>query len=146
MASQAPGGIQFNGADMPVKNFPQKESYARHYHNLSFESLCASWLLADGWDVFSPLIDHGSKTDLLISDGSNYYRIQVKSVDTADEDVVVENKWKDAPIDYVIYFSKQRDWGYVAKPFRQKLKRLDSADHIRFHQHPKNFIKAFRKA
>ncbi|GAB2518729.1 hypothetical protein [Microbulbifer agarilyticus] len=131
---------------MPVINVPLKESYARHYHNLSFELLCASWLLANGWDVFSPLIDHGSKTDLLISDRKSYYRIQIKAVDTVDEAVVVENKWNDTPIDYVIYFSKQRDWGYVAKPFRQKQKRLDSPDHIRFHQHPKNFIKAFRQA
>ncbi len=131
---------------MPVKNAPQKESHARHYHNHSFESLCASWLLADGWDVFSPLIDHGSKTDILISDGSNYYRIQIKTVNTADESTVVENKWDDAPIDYVIYFSKQKEWGYIAKPFRQRLKRLNSPDHLRFHQHPKNFIKVFRKA
>ena len=131
---------------MPVKNAPPKASYARHYHNHSYESLCASWLLADGWDVFSPLIDHGSKTDILVSDGANYYRIQIKSVDTADESYVVANKWGDTPIDYVIYFSKQRDWGYIVNPFRHKFKRLNSPDHIRFHQHPKNFSKAFKKA
>jgi hypothetical protein len=100
-------------------------------------------LLNDGWDVFMPMIDHGLKTDFVISGGDTFYRIQVKSIVSDDESTVVENKWGKASIDYVIYFSKAGDWGYITPPFRQCRKKLNSKGHIRFHQHPKNFVKAF---
>jgi hypothetical protein len=89
------------------------------------------------------MIDHGLKTDVVISDGDRFYRIQVKSIDSHDENMVVVNKWGNANIDYVIYFSKTGNWGYVIRPFRQNRKRLNSAEHIRFHKDPKNFVKAF---
>jgi hypothetical protein len=38
-------------------------------------------LMQDGWQVFSPILDHGHQTDLLISDGPNYYRMQIKTVE-----------------------------------------------------------------
>ena len=40
-------------------------------------------------------------------------------------------------IDYVIYFSRQENWGYILQPFKQRTKRLRSAGSIRFHQHHK---------
>jgi hypothetical protein len=70
------------------------------------------------WEVFVPVIDHDMKTDLLVSDGVNSYRIQIKTVQSVDESHFVENKWDDAKIDYVIYFSKNANWGYIAKPFK----------------------------
>lgn len=73
------------------------------------------------------------KTDLLVSDGLNFYRIQIKSVETHDESHLVENKWGDVEIDYVIYFSRTDNWGYITKPFTQSKKRLNSKEHIRFH-------------
>ncbi|WP_246283214.1 hypothetical protein [Marinifaba aquimaris] len=91
------------------------------------------------------MIDHDMKTDLLISDGVNFYRIQIKTIETTDETFLVENKWGDAPIDFVIYFSKNSNWGYMLKPFKQKRKRLNSEGHVRFHQHHKPFIKAFNQ-
>jgi hypothetical protein len=100
-------------------------------------------LLNDGWDVFMPMIDHGQKTDVVISDGSTFYRIQVKSIESNDESIVVENKWGHVSIDYVVYFSRNGNWGYIARPFVQRKKRLNAPEHIRFHQHPKNFVKAF---
>ena len=73
--------------------------------NSSFESLVVSWLMRDGWQVFIPILDNGHKTDLLISDGPKYYRIQVKTVDAATESVVVENRWPESNLDCVVYNS-----------------------------------------
>lgn len=133
----------FIGYTMPVKNSCPKSQSLQHYKNISYETLAASWLLNDGWDVFMPMIDHGLKTDFVISDGDTFYRIQVKSIVSDDESTVVENKWGKASIDYVIYFSRTGNWGYITPPFKQNRKRLNSTGHIRFHQHPKNFVKAF---
>lgn len=72
-------------------------------------------------------------------------RIHVKTIESHDEPHVVENKWGDAKIDYVIYFSREDNWGYVLKPFVQRRKRLNSTAGIRFHQDPEDFIKAFNK-
>lgn len=49
--------------------------------NTSFENLVITWLMQDGWQVFTPVLDHGHKTDVLISDGQQYFRIQIKTVD-----------------------------------------------------------------
>lgn len=131
---------------MPVKNSPIKKPTLAAHKQLSYEQLVASWLTSDGWEVLIPVIDHGKKTDLVVSDGDSYYRIQVKTVESSTETIKVENKWKGAKIDYVIYFSRSRDWGYIAKAFKEDRKRLDAPEHIRFHYHPKNFLKAFSKA
>lgn len=128
---------------MPVKNIKRTAPATKYYKNTSFETLAVSWFTYDGWEVFTPVIDHDIKTDLLISDGFNYYRIQIKTVETNDENFHVENKWGNAGIDFVIYFSKSANWGYIMKPFRQKKMALSAAGHIRFHQHAKPFIKAF---
>ena len=80
---------------MPVRNSNLKAPTLAAHKQLSYESLLAAWLLADGWEVLIPAIDHGKKTDLVIADASNYYRIQVKSVESSDEAVKVENKWGD---------------------------------------------------
>ncbi|MGJ8694527.1 MAG: hypothetical protein ACSHW0_18865 [Thalassotalea sp.] len=85
------------------------------------------------------------KTDLLVADDTCFYRIQIKAINSTEEDCFVENKWKGKDIDYVIYFSMQGNWGYVAKPFNTNRAKLNSEEHIRFHQHPANFLKAFNK-
>lgn len=117
----------------------------RHFKSISYETLAASWFTSAGWEVLLPMIDHGKKTDLVLADNSNFYRIQVKSVETDDERAFVQNMWGDVPIDFIIYFSKTGNWGYIAQPFKRKRKRLNSPGHIRFHQHPTNFLKAFSK-
>ncbi|WP_369434469.1 hypothetical protein [Psychromonas sp. MME1] len=78
---------------MPIKNQAPKQSSKKHYENISFETLATSWLLNDGWEVYEPKIDHGMKTDLLIADGQKYYRIQIKTLESNNEDVVVQNMW-----------------------------------------------------
>lgn len=130
---------------MPVRNTHLKEPTLAAHKQLSYESLLAAWLLSDGWEVLIPAIDHGKKTDLVIADESRFYRIQVKSIESKDESVKVENKWKGAKIDYVVYFSRAADWGYITPAFTEDCKRLNSPGHIRFHLHPKNFLRAFEK-
>lgn len=130
---------------MPIKNSNiNQESLAVH-KQLSYEQLVAAWLLSDGWEVLVPVIDHGKKTDLVIADDNHYYRIQVKTVESNHDSINVENKWGNAKIDYVIYFSRTAEWGYIAPAFADHKKRLNSPDHIKFHQHPVNFLKAFKK-
>ncbi len=130
---------------MPVINIHINEHTLAAHKQLSFENLVAAWLLSDGWEVLIPAIDHGKKTDLVIADDSSYYRIQVKSIESGDESTIVENKWKGIKIDYVVYFSRSGEWGYITPAFQENRKRLNSIGHIRFHKHPTNFLKAFKK-
>jgi hypothetical protein len=128
---------------MPIKNSAPAITAAKHYENISYETQAASWLLNDGWEVYQPMIDHGMKTDLLIPDGHKLYRIQIKTLESSNENAIVENKWGNADIDYVIYFSKKGNWGYITKPFKQRTKPLKSKGHIRFHKAQQPFAKAF---
>lgn len=130
---------------MPIKNSNIKQESLAVHKQLSYEQLVAAWLLSDGWEVLVPAIDHGKKTDLVIADDNRYYRIQVKTVESSHDSINVENKWGDAKIDYVIYFSRTAEWGYITPAFSDIKKRLNSPDHIKFHQHPVNFLKAFKK-
>jgi len=130
---------------MPIKRSNRSIPAFQHYKNVSFETQAASWFTHDGWELYMPVIDHDMKTDLLVGDGSDFYRIQIKTVETDDESSHVENKWGEAKIDYVIYFSRTANWGYIMKPFTQRRKRLNAKGSIRFHQHVKQFIKAFNK-
>jgi len=131
---------------MPVKNSLIKEPTLAAHKQLSYEQLVASWLTSDGWEVLIPVIDHGKKTDLVVSDGDAYYRIQVKSVESSIERIPIDNKWKGAKIDYVIYFSRSRDWGYIVPAFKENKKRLNAPGHIRFHHRSDTFLEAFSKA
>jgi hypothetical protein len=130
---------------MPTRKTALKEQTLSLYKNHSYEVLLLSWLLSDGWDASMPSLDVYAKTDIQILDGRTLYRIQVKSLDSVNENIVVENKWDDADIDYVIYFSRNAEWGYIVPAFKEKRRHLKSPNHIRFHQHPTNFLKAFAK-
>lgn len=137
--------LAIGDAKMPVKSNPLNPTFHQHYQNLSAEELVASWLTHDGWEVLAPVVDHGRKTDLVVSDGKCYYRLQIKTVDGKSESQEVENRWQggDASIDYVIFIGRNANWGYVAPAFKEKRRILNSEGHIRFHQHQKNFAKAF---
>lgn len=111
--------------------------------NYSFESTVTSWLMIDGWQVFHPVVDHGHQTDLLISDGPNYYRVQVKSLGSCKTNRVVQNQWSNSNVDCVVYFARDSDWGYVAPAFREGQRQVNHPSHIRFQQNPKSFLKAF---
>ncbi len=63
---------------MPRRMTATKKGTHQALKNSSFESMVVSWLMQDGWQVFTPVLDNGHQTDILISDGSNYHRIQEK--------------------------------------------------------------------
>ncbi|MDP4530386.1 group I intron-associated PD-(D/E)XK endonuclease [Alkalimonas delamerensis] len=132
---------------MPLKSSALASEHQRHYQSHSFEQYAAGLFMADGWEVFQPALDHGRKTDLVISDGDVFYRVQIKSLETTDESVLVKNLWKnsDTKIDYVIYFSQKGNWGYIIKPFAGKQRSLKCAGGVRFHKHPRHFAQAFAK-
>lgn len=130
---------------MPARQTKIKEQTLSQYKNHSYEFLLLSWLLMGGWEASKPSVDLGLKTDVQVSDGRTLYRIQVKSLDCIDDEIIVENKWDDADIDFIVYFSKNADWGYITPAFKEKRKHLKADGHIRFHQHPKAFLKAFEK-
>ena len=111
--------------------------------NISFESMVISWLMQDGWQVFTPILDNGHQTDILISDGPNYHRVQVKTVEASGENHVVENSWKDSNVDVVIYFARNSTWGYITPAFSQNKRKLNHDAHQRFNQTKKEFLKAF---
>ena len=113
--------------------------------NTSFESEVISWLMQDGWQVFVPMLDHGHKTDILISDGPNYYRIQVKTVDASGEDHVIENKWQGSYVDVVVVFARNSNWGYVMGAFEENRRKINHQSHIKFEHSKKEFLKAFHK-
>lgn len=130
---------------MPVLNANLKAATLAAHHHLSFEQQVSAWLSSAGWEVLVPLVDHGRKTDLVIADDTDYYRIQVKSVHTRDPHVRVENKWQTAKLNYVIYFSTLADWGFITPAFPETFRPLDAPDHVRFHAQRTNFLKAFKK-
>ncbi|SEB11919.1 hypothetical protein [Marinobacterium iners] len=113
--------------------------------NYSYESTVTSWLLRDGWQVFHPVVDHGHQTDLLISDGPNYYRVQVKSVNGSSSNRVIQNQWANSNVDCVVYFTRNSNWGYIAPAFREGKRQLNHPSHIRFQQDQKSFLAAFHK-
>jgi len=59
--------------------------------NSSFENLVVSWLMQDGWQIFTRVLDNGHQTDILTSDGPNSHRIQVKTVEATGEYHELEN-------------------------------------------------------
>ena len=113
--------------------------------NSSFESRVISWLMQDGWQIFTPVLDNGHQTDMLISDGPNYYRIQVKTIDAKSDDQYVENRWKDSNVDCVIFFARNSNWGYVAPAFTQNRRKLNADGHVKFQQNKNDFLKSFHK-
>ncbi len=89
---------------MPRMNAIPPLSTKFHFKSISYETLAASWFTSAGWEVLLPIIDHGKKTDLVVADDQNYYRIQIKSLETDNEKTTVCNMWGDVAVDFIIYF------------------------------------------
>ena len=130
---------------MPRRMTSTKNGTHQNLKNSSFESMVISWLMQDGWQVFTPVLDNGHQTDILISDGPNYHRIQIKTVEASGEDHVVENRWKDSNVDVVVFFARNSTWGYIAPAFKQNKSKLNAEGHQRFNQTKNEFLKAFHK-
>ena len=99
----------------------------------------------DGWQVFVPILDHGHQTDILISDGPNYYRIQVKTVKAKGEDQTVDNQWEGSNVDLVVYFARNSNWRVIAPAFAEDKRCLNHCEHRRFKQSRKDFLKEFHQ-
>ena len=111
----------------------------------AFESMVVSWLMQDGWQVFLPMLDHGHKTDILISDGPHFHRIQIKTIEASSEKHLVKNLWNDSHCNVVVYFARNSNWGYVAPAFKEVERPLNHESHRRFTQSKNDFLKAFHK-
>ncbi|MEA3354447.1 MAG: hypothetical protein U9Q33_11580 [Campylobacterota bacterium] len=127
----------------PMRRTKNKPGTYHTLKNMSYESIVVSWLMCDGWQVFMPVIDNAHKTDILISDGPNYYRIQVKTFDANEDDFIIKNKWSGSTIDYVVLFARNSDWGYIVPAFKEKKRPLHHKTHRKFFQKRKSFLKEF---
>lgn len=130
---------------MPRRLTATKSGTHQVMKNSSFESMVVSWLMQDGWQVFIPILDNGHQTDILISDGPHYYRIQIKTVEAAGDSHVVENRWKESNVDVVVFFARNSNWGYVMPAFGENKRPLNHSGHEKFTQSKKQFLKAFHK-
>src|SRR4051812_30668644 len=117
---------------MPRRTTQIKDGTAKRHTNHSFELLVATWLMQAGWQIFFPLLDDGHCTDMLVSDGPEYFRLQIKTLETQDESTEIQNRWKNKDIHYVIYFAKASNWGYICPSFDTNKKRLNDPSHKRF--------------
>lgn len=65
---------------MPLRKASIKRGTRQVLKNTAYVLEVAAWLLHDGWEVYQPFLDNGHCTDLLMSDGLNFHRIQIKTV------------------------------------------------------------------
>jgi len=93
--------------------------------------------------VFTPLFDHGHKTDLLVSDGENNYRIQVKTAENASDGLEIANQWNGSRVDYVALFAKNSSWGTIFPAFVENKRKLKNVDGCKFKLSKASFMKAF---
>lgn len=128
---------------MPRRLTQTKSGTHQAMKNTSFESMVVSWLMQDGWQVFLPILDHGHQTDILISDGPNYYRIQVKTVEATGDEHIVHNAWSESNVDVVVYFARNSNWGVIAPAFKDDKRPLNHESHRKFEQNKKDFLREF---
>ena len=130
---------------MPRRLTQTKSGTHQALKNTSFESMVVSWLMQDGWQIFLPVLDHGHQTDLLISDGPNYYRLQVKTIEATGDNHEVMNCWKDSNVDVVVYFARNSNWGVITPAFKENKRKLNHEGHRKFIQNKKEFLREFHK-
>jgi hypothetical protein len=128
---------------MPKRSTPHNADWRKYLENCSFELLCAHWFVKANWQVFKPLFDHGHKTDLLVSDGPNYFRVQVKTVEAGSDDLELKNGWAGSDVNYVAVFAKNSSWGIIFPAFTGKKRKLKNTGGAKFEWTPASFMKAF---
>ncbi len=107
--------------------------------------MLVSWFMYDGWQVFLPILDHGHQTDMVISDGPNFFRVQVKTVEAKGDDHWLQNSWKGSDVDIVVVFVRNSNWGTVGPAFSTNRRRLNHEDNRRYQIDRKDFLKEFHK-
>lgn len=130
---------------MPRRMTPTAEGTHQALKNTAYESIVISWLMQDGWQVFTPVLDNGHQTDILISDGPNYHRIQVKTVEASGERHPIINRWADSHVNVVVAFARNSNWGYVMPAFTEPKRALNSPGHYKFEQTKNDFLRAFHQ-
>lgn len=130
---------------MPIRTTATKAGTHQALINTSFESRVISWLMQDGWQVFTPVLDNGHATDILISDGPHFHRIQVKTAEAKGDDHVIENRWRESHVNVVVYFARNSNWGYVMPAFDDPRRPMNHPQHQKFEQGKNAFLKAFHK-
>lgn len=128
---------------MPRRKTQTKDGTRQVLKNTAYESRVIGWLMQDGWQVFIPMLDNGHQTDILISDGPNYHRIQIKTVEAKGDNHVVQNCWVGSNVDLVIFFARNSTWGVIAPAFSEKTRCLNHAGHRKFLQNKKSFLREF---
>ena len=128
---------------MPRRTTQTKTAIHQAMKNSSYESIVVSWLMQDGWQVFLPVLDHGHQTDILVSDGPIYHRIQIKTVEASSDSHVVHNKWENSHVDLVVYFARNSNWGFIAPAFDEDSRPLNHSTHRKFLHDKKAFLKEF---
>jgi len=128
---------------VPLRRTPHKPGTKKYLQNCSYELQCACWFSQAGWQVFTPLFDHGHKTDLLVSDGENNYRIQVKTAENASDGLEIANQWNGSRVDYVALFAKNSSWGTIFPAFVENKRKLKNVDGCKFKLSKASFMKAF---
>lgn len=101
--------------------------------------------MQDGWQVFLPILDHGHQTDILISDGPNYYRIQIKTFNSSGKTTVVHNAWDRSNIDIVVFLARNGNWGIIAPAFAEMKRKLHHEEHRMFQRNKKDFLRQFHQ-
>ncbi|MBW3139201.1 group I intron-associated PD-(D/E)XK endonuclease [Ferrimonas balearica] len=128
---------------MPRRMTYTAEGTHQTLKNTAYESMVISWLMQDGWQVFIPILDNGHQTDILISDGPNFHRIQVKTLEPGSEEHPITNRWQDSHVNVVVAFARNSNWGYVMPAFSEPKRALNSPGHIKFDQTKNDFLRAF---
>lgn len=130
---------------MPKRTTVTRHGTLRTLKNVSYENQVTVWLMQDGWQVFRPVLDDGHSTDILISDGPNYFRVQVKTVDASNEQRFIENRWQESNVDIVVVFARDSNWGYVMPAFPEYRRNLNAKGHHKFTTSKREFLRAFHK-
>jgi hypothetical protein len=130
---------------MPKPSTPHAAGTRKYLDNCSFELLCAHWFVKAGWQVFTPLFDHGHKTDLLVSDGPHYFRIQVKTTASGSDEMEIDNVWSGSNVHYVALFAKNSSWGVLFPAFAEKKRKVSAVEGIKFDVNKASFMKAFHE-
>jgi hypothetical protein len=107
--------------------------------------MVACWLMNDGWEVYAPMLDHGHKTDLLISDGPNFHRLQVKTFASTRDNQHIQNCWQGSNVDYLILFARNGDWGILAPAFKCQSRKLLHETHRKFKSTKRDFLRQFHQ-
>jgi hypothetical protein len=124
-----------------------KRTYLRH----GYEKIIAGILLRDGWQVFLPLLDDSHATDIIFSDGSRYFRLQVKTTERKKMSgrLRIPTITAFAPVNYIIVVSVTSDWGFVIPRAAAGAKSISLPVPLKYRfqwQKPRSIIKAFNAA